>query len=162
MGDGQRLQRELPQRREVRLRRNVLDRWKLLQGSVEERQAGRLRYEYIDKGIIYSPEMGIKKGIFMNNELVEIMIEEEPVIKVPINLRRKKLKTKMKSRSVSNRLIYSRKSVVPMTSKLKQHAPAEMADKMIRNHVARSKNYSSRTYSQNSSYRVLAGSPKKS
>lgn len=74
MGDGKRLQRELPQRREVRLWRDVLDRWELLQGTVEKRQAGWLRYKCIDEGIIYSPEMGIKKGIFRNNELVEITI----------------------------------------------------------------------------------------
>ena len=105
--------------------------------------------------------MGIKKGVFRGNELVEVTIEEEPAINVPINLRRKKLRTKLKSRSVSNKLMYfSRKSVVPMTSKLKQ--PAEQTDKLIKNHVARHKNHSSRTYTQNSSYRVLAGSPKKS
>lgn len=50
--------------------------------------------------------MGIKKGIFKDNELVEIMIEEEPVINVPITLRRKKLKTKMKSKSISNKVMH--------------------------------------------------------
>jgi hypothetical protein len=107
-------------------------------------------------GIIYTPESGIKKGIFKNNELIKIIIEEEPVINVPITIKRRKLKAKSKSNS---------NKIMPVSSK--NHAFNERAKNYISLDVGkrppqgsfkeRVKNYSSnRSYSKNTSHRALA------